>query len=102
MLTELKKFDPDRANMEELVALSAFAKSYRAEFTALNLEVPEWLDDKTRILQREILARGRDVLEKRLKDARAASAALMTPSEKRAALAAEIAALEAQLVGAAK
>lgn len=99
MLNDLKKFDPDRAQMDELVALSAFAKSLRAEYTALNQEIPEWLDDKTRVLLREILSRGRDALEKRLKDARAQAAQLMTPAEKRAQLSKEIAELEKQLVG---
>jgi hypothetical protein len=97
MLADLKRLDLDRNGVEELVAFAAFAKMLHAEFQARNLPAPEWLDDKIRQLNREITSRGRDALEMRLKEIRAQRTQLMTPSEKREALAAEEAALEAQL-----
>lgn len=100
MLQELKKLDLDRLALDEALVYAAFAKSLHAEYDARNIPAPEWLDDRIRQLNREITSRGRDALEMRLKEIRAQRSQLMTPTEKREALAAEEAALAAQLAGA--
>lgn len=97
MLKELRSFDADRCDIDQLVALSAFAKVLHAEYEARNINVPEWLDDSRRTLAREIEGRRRDALELRLKEVRAQKSGLMTASEQREALAAEEAALTSEL-----
>lgn len=97
MLKELKSFDAERCDLDQLVALSAFAKVLHAEYEARNIQVPEWLDDSRRALAREIEGRRRDALELRLKEVRAGQSGLLTAAEKREKLAAEEAKLVEQL-----
>lgn len=97
MLEQLKRLDIDRISLEEMLALAAFAKSLHAEYDLRNIPSPEWLDDKIRLLNREIGARSRDALEMRLREVRAQQTQLLTPAEKRAKLAEEEARLQAQL-----
>ena len=97
MVEQLRNVDIDRAQIADVMALSAFAKSLRAEYEARQYEVPAWIDDKLRIMGRYIEMHKRDNLERRLTEARAQQAALMTPTEKREKLAADIAAMEAEL-----
>jgi hypothetical protein len=94
MLQQLRSFDPDRGDLEDVVALSSFAKSFRSEFEHNNLEVPSWLDDKIRELGREIRNRSADNIAMKLKEAKARRAVLRTTEEKRAELDKEIAKLE--------
>jgi hypothetical protein len=97
MLEQLKRFDPDRASIDEMLALAVFATGLRTEYERRNITAPEWLDDKIRTLNREIESHRRDALEMRLKEIRAQKTQLLTPTEKRAALQAEEEALAAQL-----
>jgi NADH/NAD ratio-sensing transcriptional regulator Rex len=99
MLEQLKRLDIDRIQLDEALALTAFAKTLRAEYEQRNIEIPEWLDNRTRALNREIEIRRLDTLEQRLKTAKAQQAALKTPDEKRQRLTTEIQKLEAELAG---
>lgn len=94
MLNQLKSLDTERINLEELVALSAFAKGLRAEFDHVNAEVPEWLDQRARELAREIRSRLADSVDKKLREAKARLEALKPADQKRAELKREILALE--------
>jgi hypothetical protein len=93
----LRKAEPNGLLLDDLVALSRASKDLRAEYEALTLEVPQWLDDAQRRISREIEVRRRDYLEKRLREARRTYDSLAGPEEKRAKAADEIKALESQL-----
>ena len=95
MLEQLKRLDVNRLQLDEALAYAAFAKGLRQEYDTRNIPAPEWLDDAIRALNKDVEGRRRDALEMRLKEIRAQKTQLMTPAEKREALAAE----EAELVG---
>lgn len=97
MLNSLKRLNVDTVDMDEALALRAFAKSLVAEYESALIPAPEWLTDAMRRLNVEIANRRRDVLELRLKEINREAAGLMTAAEKREKLAAEKTALEAQL-----
>jgi hypothetical protein len=94
MLSELKRVNLDGAELEQLMALSSFARNLKAEYAHRNVPTPSWLDDKDRELTREITRRNSDELQRRLNEIKAQQAALMTPAEKREKLAREQAELE--------
>lgn len=89
MLQELRNFDVNRLALDEMFALSAFGKMVRSEYQNRNMPVPEWLTDQLSKLEREIVARRRDELERRLKEIRAQRTMLETTGEKRDRLARE-------------
>src|ERR1700678_404735 len=64
-LAQFKNFAADRMDIDELVALMAFGKSLRAEYDALQMEEPNFLDIQLKSLRREITARTADKLEAR-------------------------------------
>jgi hypothetical protein len=100
VLSALKNFHVDGLNPEEMIMLSAFGKTLRSEFQNREFPVPEWLVDQLAALDREILSRRRDELERRLKDIKAQRSTLESASEKRERLDREQAELEKQLAGA--
>lgn len=99
MLDQLKRLDVDRMQLDETLALAAFAKSLHAEYDARAIPAPEWLDDSVRTLNREISMRTRDALEMRLKEIRAQKTQLESAGEKRERLAREEEELTAKLAG---
>lgn len=99
LVNALKNFVTDRLDMDELFALSAFGKSLRTEYQNREMPVPSWISDQLNALDREILARRRDELEKRLKDIKAQRTTLETAAEKRERLDKEQADLEKLLSG---
>lgn len=96
-VNDLKDVNIDRIDLEGAVALSCFGRQLQGEFSALNIEEPEWVGTRLRELRREIRVRMQDEIEKRLRESRARLASLATPDEKRAKLREEIAKLEAQV-----
>lgn len=99
MLQRLKTLDVDRLiDMEELVELSTLARSLKAEFVEHELDVPEWLSDKAKTLNREINARNQDAIERRLRELKNRRETLETPAERKKKINAEIQQLEAKLV----
>lgn len=83
LIERLKVFDADRGNMTELLLLSATAASLKAEHVAHSVEIPEWLENNTKALHREIKSRNSDSLRKQLRDAELRFETLKTTSEKR-------------------
>ncbi len=58
MLDRLKELNLDRLlNLEEAVNLSAYARSLEAEYEALGLDPPEWLERSVFNLREEIAKR---------------------------------------------
>lgn len=90
MLEKLKNLDVARPDVEELVFLSAMATVAHAEFEKLSVDVPEWLDARTRELKREIRARQQDQIDRRVREITARLDTLKTPTEKRQELQAEL------------
>lgn len=95
MLNEFKNFTVDRLQIDDLVTLAAFGRILRAEYEAQKVEEPEFIDINLKTLRREIQSRQADQTEKRRRHIKASLESLKTPAEKRAALEAELQALEA-------
>lgn len=96
----LKNLDLDRTSLDDMVEYSLIARQLHAEYEQLGVEIPQWLDDRTREIRREVKVRQQDVVDKRLREAKARLAALATPEEKRAKIREEIEALEKLAQGA--
>lgn len=90
MLERLKNFDSERANPDEMVELHAFARAMISEYAALQLEAPEWLEEKQLEVKRELDNRLADMKAKRIREIKAKLATLKTAEEKRAELAEEL------------
>ena len=88
-LADLKNYDVDRLQMEDLLHLDATAQATLASAATNGVDAPEWLTTTAKRLKVDIRQRNRDVLEKRLSEVRARRAALATTEEKRAQAAAE-------------
>jgi hypothetical protein len=67
MLQELKSFNASTTDITELVAMYEFGNLVSAGHTNFNLPAPEWLPEKLTELRREITARRKDELARRLK-----------------------------------
>ncbi|HKN69721.1 MAG TPA: hypothetical protein VJX30_01620 [Terriglobales bacterium] len=98
MLTELKNFDANRASIDEMVSLRAYARNLISEFDNQSVEVPEWVTVVSKNLDRQIMAKNADRLEARRREIRARLENLKTPAEKKTELRKELAALDKQLV----
>jgi hypothetical protein len=93
MLQEFKSFNVDAADIDELVALSAFGKQLRGEFEAQKVAVPEYVSDNLNSLAREIDSRMADRRATRIRELKTQRDSLKTAQERRAAIDAELAAL---------
>lgn len=91
MLDQLKNQDLQRPNLEELVFMSTIATAMHAEFERLAVDVPAWLDDRTREIKREIRSRAQDAIDRRVSEIKSRLDALKTPTEKRQELQDELA-----------
>lgn len=87
----------DEVSIEDLILAKDGLSVLDAGFQELQIETPEWITDKLTLVSSEIINRNRAELQRRLKAAKARRAGLATVDEKRAALDAEIAALEQSL-----
>jgi hypothetical protein len=97
MLSELKNWSANRMDIDELVEFAAMGRALQAEFTALGVEPPEWLDENLTSIHREIKAKNHDRLAAKLRSAKARLETLKTPDEKRTGLQATITEIEKQL-----
>lgn len=97
MLDALKNFDAKRADLAELVELSAYGRALLAEFEALSVEAPDWATENLAAVRREVKSRNADRLNAKLKAAQARLETLKSPDEKRKSVEDEIAKLTAQL-----
>ena len=93
MLDTFKAFNTEVADLDELVAMAAFGRSLRAEFESLNVSVPEFVDDQTRVIKREIETRVADRRAARVRELKAQRDSLKTAAEKREAIEKELASL---------
>ena len=97
MLDRFKSFDTERMDVDDLVALAAFGRQLRAEYEALQLEEPEFVDVQIKTLRREIHARNQDNLAARKRTLQNQLEALQTPTEKKAKLQKQLADINKQL-----
>ena len=97
-ITALKNFNADRLDMEDLVGLLADSKALRAEYGALQIEEPEYIDTTIKAIRREITSRNADKIAARKRELTARIDSLKTPAQKKTELEKELAALEALAV----
>jgi len=90
MLQELKTFNKDRAGVEEMVALLAFAEAMERKYVGLDIEVPDWLEDKISAITKEVNARNHDALLAKIRSAESRLEAMKPVDQKRTELAKEI------------
>ena len=93
MLDQFKAFNTEVADLDELVAMAAFGRGFRAEFESLNVSVPEFADDQLRVIKREIETRVADRRAARVRELKAQRDSLKTAAEKREAIEKELASL---------
>lgn len=94
MLENLKNFSANRMNIDELVALRAFGRTFVAECGVQEVEAPEWVVEQLKALDREIRLKNSDRIAAKLRDAKIRLESMKTPTEKKAALKREVARLE--------
>lgn len=83
-LTALKNLNLDRIlDNDEAVVLSAEARALAAEYEALDVPAPEWLDKATNVLREEIARRNRASDLARLKELESELEGYKTVSERR-------------------
>lgn len=99
-LDQYRNFNVDGLDVDELIALSVFGRQLRAEYEALQLEEPDWVDIQLKTLRREIHSRAADAREARIREIDSRLNALMTADEKRAELLKERERLTSVKVGA--
>ena len=97
MIERIRTVDVDIISLDELVELSATARSFTDECEKLGVDSPDWLAASTKTIRRAIRSRTADSLEKSLQDKKSRLEATLPAEEKRKKLADEIAALEAKL-----
>lgn len=94
MLNALRNFNADGTiELEDAVALAAFARQMQTEFSELGVEPPAWLPEKADALRREIKVRNSDAIQRKLRELKARREALDDATTKREKLDAEIARL---------
>ena len=93
MLDQFKGFNVDNADLDELVALSAFGKQLRSEFESQKIPVPEYVSDNLNAISREIDARMADRRATRIRELKSQRDSLKTAQEKRDSIDKELAAL---------
>lgn len=93
MLDRFKNFNVEVADLDELVEIAMFGRQFRAEHEALNIPVPEYVDDNIRVVRREIESRIADRKAQRVRELKAQREGLKSAQEKRDAIDKELAAL---------
>ncbi len=99
MLAELKNLSLPRIDIEGMVALLVFAEGMQAKYDALEMETPAWLDEKIKVLGREIRDRNHDALLAKIRSAKSRIETMKPLDEKRKDAQKELKRLEAQLAG---
>lgn len=97
MLQSLLNVNVDRLDIDEAVALLAFGKMVSAEYGSHNIQCPDKITDAVNVLAKDVEARRKDYLQRRLKELRAQKETLKTVSEKRNDVEKELQKLEAEL-----
>lgn len=97
MLKELRQYNVDIGNLEDMVEMHLQGSLILKHFEDLDIDIPEWLPGKLRQIKREIMQKVSDKIEKRLSEARLRLESLKTPIQKKAEIEREIKKLEASL-----
>lgn len=98
MLSAIKDLDINRLELDEAIALQAFAGRLENEYMNYGLNVPVWLQRGRETLDTIIRTRKTDDLQRRLQIAQDRLIDLDNPSKKRMELEAEIALLQSELL----
>lgn len=93
MLDQLRNFNAEAMNLDELVALAAFGRQLRAEYEALKVEEPPFVDDGLKAIRREVEGRMADRRATRVREIKATLEGLKSREEKRESLEKELAAI---------
>lgn len=94
MLEQFKSFNVETAdNLDELVSMSAFGRSLKAEFESQNIVVPDYVNDSLSAIKREIERRVADRRAARIRELKAQETSLQTAAEKREKIRKELAEL---------
>lgn len=98
MYNQLKNLSIDRIDLDEAVALLAFARLIQSEYiTGLLMPVPEWITDRINELTNEVRARTRDAKQKRVRQLQAQLDAMKPAEVRREEMAAELTRLKGEL-----
>lgn len=97
IVERLRGLDAEQLTVDEMIELRGGARLLEAEYQAQAYEVPEWLRERTQLLDRELAARRTDQIRKRLKELEAQELGLETATEKRDRIKAERERLQAAL-----
>jgi hypothetical protein len=98
VLEQLKTFN-ESSSIEALVELSAAGRAVECEFAELKVAAPEQLTSGLKTLRKVIASKVQDKIERDLKSLQAQFESMQTLESKRAKVAEQIAALQAQLEG---
>lgn len=96
-LQQLKNTAFKGEDLEQLMALAAFANNLRQEYDKRNVPEPDFLAARITELGREIAMRTDDAKQKRIRELLAQKQALMSTTEKKKSIDEELAALQAAL-----
>jgi hypothetical protein len=97
-LQALKNLSVDRLlDMDEAVALSMYARGFEAEYEALEMPIPEWLEKSSNVLREEIARRTKAADLADLKRLEAELEGYKTVGEKKTEATRRLAALQAKL-----
>lgn len=94
-IAAIKNFDPERVDVDEMIAISADARLLTAEYTFLNVKAPEWLDEKSAEIKRAVGNAFAAIKARRARELKARIATTLTAAEKRELYQKELAELEA-------
>lgn len=98
MLERLKSLNLDKIlDMDEAIALSAYARSIESEYETLEIPVPEWIVKSTDILRTEIARRTHAADMAELKRLEAEIEGYKTATEKRSEAQKRLAAMQGKL-----
>jgi hypothetical protein len=95
-LAQFKTFKAEQMDLDELVALTAFGRSLRSEYEALQLEEPAFVDVQLKSLRREITARNADKLSATKRELEARIDSLKSPAQKKKELEEKLAKIKEQ------
>ena len=95
MLDQLREFT-EQTDMDELIALSVFAKGLVAEYQARMAETPKWLADKVEELNTVLVSKVNAYLAKAIRDAELRVEGFKSASEKKEDAVTLVAALKAR------
>ena len=93
----LRQFLADNKDLGDLILARTALRELAAGYENINLEVPEWIGDKFRVVQKEIEAQRDGLLERELRNAENQLAALATPAERKKSLQEQITKLKETL-----